>query len=104
MKGFLIFVLGAVIGAVAGVFVLAPIVLGVGAGVGIATGLKAGACLTIEGVKEAGLITDEQVDEVLQAAMAQISSEALPAGSADAEGGLDCDQMIADMRAAATQQ
>lgn len=102
MKGFLIFVLGAVIGAVAGVFLLSPIILGVGTGVGIATGLKAGACLTIEGAREAGLLTDEQVDEVLQAAMAQISSEEFPAGSSDTEGGLDCQQIVADMRAAAT--
>ncbi len=104
MKGFLIFIVGAVIGAIVGVFLLSPFILGIGTGVGVATGLKAGACLTVEAAKEAGLVSDEQVNEVLQAAVAQISSEDLPADSADLEGDLDCQQVVADMRAAASQE
>ena len=69
MKGFLIFIVGAILGAIAS-FVVAT---GIGAGVGVATGLQAGACLTVEAAKDKGFITSEQVDEVLAAAAQQIN-------------------------------
>ncbi len=103
MKSFLLVLLGIVIGAVAGVLVLSPFFTAVGAGVGIATGLKAGACLTVEGAKSEGLISDDQVDEVLRAAVAQISASELPSETGDGEAELDCAQVVADLKAAASE-
>jgi len=101
MKSFLMVVLGFVLGVVVMLF-LAPAVVGVGTGVGIATGLKAGACLTVETVKERGLITAEQVDEVLNAAAKQL----VTASGIEETGKLTgadaaCQKFIADLKNAA---
>jgi len=76
MKSFLIFVGGIVAGFAIFAFLGTGFLTGIGAGVGIATGLKAGACVTVEAAKEKGLISAEQVDEVLNAAVNKIAGEA----------------------------
>jgi hypothetical protein len=97
MKGFLIFIVGAILGAIAS-FVVAT---GFGAGVGIATGLQAGMCLTVEAAKEKGFITSEQVDEVLIAAAQQVSSQEIATEGALAGGDMQCEKIIAELKAAA---
>ena len=102
VKGFFLFVLGAVVGGIATFFLAGGILTGVGAGAGIVTGLKAGACLTVEAAKNEGLIDAAQVDQVLSAAGRQFATSDVPAGS---EGGLtdaQCQQLIAEMKAAAS--
>jgi hypothetical protein len=103
MKGFLIFVLGAIVGAVVGVFLLAGMLTGIGAGVGIATGLKAGACLTVEAAKAEGLITSEQVDQVLNAAIRQIAATNIADEAALSASDAACAKVVEDLRAAASQ-
>ena len=99
MKSLLLVLLGLVIGGAAGFFVATPI----GAGVGIATGLKAGACLTVEGAKEAGFITSEQVDDVLMSAGRQIASADVAEDVSFSGGDTECTRFIAEMKQAASQ-
>jgi len=82
MKGFLLFLAGAIVGLVIFAVVGTGVLTGLGAGVGIVTGLKAGACVTVEAAKEQGLISAEQVDQVLNAAIAKVAGEA---GNTDGE-------------------
>lgn len=103
MKSFLLVLLGLVIGAIAGVFVLSPFILGIGTGVGVATGLKAGACLTVEAAKEAGLITAEQVDEVLSAAIQTIASAEIEGATELSNGDAACAKVVEELKAAASQ-
>ena len=102
MKNFLLVVVGAIIGGIATFILASPLLTGVGAGVGVATGLKAGACLTVEAAKDKGLITSEQVAEVLQAAGGQLATTDV---SSDGSGfKLDdaaCQKVIADLKNAA---
>ena len=97
MKVVLIFILGTVIGA-AGSFLFGT---GIGAGAGVITGLKAGACLTVEAAKDKGLISGDQVDEVLNAAVQSILSQEASGEEAIKEGDLKCEQVVAEMKAAA---
>ncbi|MBK0399027.1 hypothetical protein H0I76_07485 [Limibaculum sp. M0105] len=97
MRGVLIFLAGLIIGGGLS-FIVAT---GIGAGVGVATGLMAGACMTAESAKELGLITPEQVDQVLNAAVEQITANQL--AEADKISGSDagCQKVISDLKAAA---
>lgn len=76
MKGVLIFIAGAIVGFVVFAILGTGLLTGIGAGVGVATGLKAGACVTVEAARERGLITAEQVDQVLNAAVAKVAANA----------------------------
>jgi hypothetical protein len=101
MKAFLVFVAGVAVG-IAGSFLFAPALMGAGAGAGIATGLKAGACLTVEAAKERGVMTPQQINEVLATAGKLIASSS---GSADGPalsgGEAECAQVVAELRKAA---
>lgn len=91
------FVVGGVVGAVLTIVFAGAALTGVGAGAGIVTGLKAGACLTVEAAKEQGLITADQVDQVLSAAAGQIADTHTPVP--DFVGGnAACEQFIADLK------
>ena len=98
MKNFLIFLLGAVVGGIACLVIAAGWFTGIGAGVGVATGLQAGVCMAVEAAKDEGLITAEQVDQVLNAAGKQIASDEY-AGQATSTGGhLECEKVIAKLK------
>lgn len=101
MKTFLIFLLGAVVGGIASVLIASIWFTGYGAGVGVATGLKAGACLTIEAAKEQGLMTTEQAKQVLHAAGRQISSTQASDAATPPDADLDCEKVVAELKAAA---
>ena len=102
MKSFLLVLAGLAIG-VAAVLVLSPMIMGVGAGVGILTGMKAGACLTVEAAKARGLVTPEQIDELLRSAALQIASSAqVEEALAKIDGDAECTKVVADLRAAVT--
>jgi hypothetical protein len=101
MKTFLIFILGAVIGGIGCIVLASGLFTGIGAGVGIATGLQAGACLTVEAAKEQGLITADQVNDVLVAAGKLISSEGYAGTETSAGSDLDCEKVVAQLKEAA---
>lgn len=99
MKSILLLLLGIVIGGVITFFVAT----GVGAGVGIVTGLKAGACLTVEAAKEKGLITAEQVDEVLNAAIQQIAADKLAEEATLKGSDAECTKVVEQLKQAASE-
>ncbi len=101
MKNFLIFLLGAVVGGIASFAIASVLFTGIGAGVGVATGLQAGACLTVEAAKDQGLITAEQVDEILIAAVKQIASEEYAGAATAPSSDLDCEKVVAQLKEAA---
>lgn len=96
--GVICLVVGLVVGAVFG----GSLVGGGAMGVGIATGLSAGVCTTVKAAQEEGIMTAEQVDQVLTRAtadMAAMSGET----STDAIVGsaAECDAVLARLREAA---
>ncbi|MDU8946583.1 hypothetical protein [Ovoidimarina sediminis] len=96
-------IVGLVIGLVVGGFFGGAIMGGTAAGVGIATGMSAGVCSTVIAAQEEGLLTPEQVDQVLTRAaadLAEMSGEAAPdavVGSAS-----DCEGVMDRIRSAAS--
>ena len=98
MKGFLIFVFGAVLGGIASLLVTGGLMAGAGAGIGIATGLKTGACLTAEGARKEGIIRADQVDQVLQAAGRYLAQGEAPADVDPFLTGAACEKLLADLK------
>ncbi len=97
MKGFLIFIGGAIIGAVLSFF----FATGIGAGAGIVVGMQAGACMMAEAAKERGMITEDQIDELWVEAQKQIASSGVVEEGSAPQGTLDCESVIAEMKAGA---
>jgi len=104
MGKFLIGVIGFVLGLAVGAF--GGLNLGGGAmmGAGVATGLSAGICSTVQAAREEGLLTSEQVDQVLDRAardMAQMAST--QPGETILGGAADCAAVLDQLKAAASQ-
>jgi len=81
--------------------------LGMGSVTGIVAGSQAGACLAVETAKEQGLLTSEQVDQVIAGAIGKIKDKA--AQSEDTElkwigNEADCAAMVAELQKAAQGQ
>jgi hypothetical protein len=93
--GFFGLVVGLIGGAVAGGSLLG----GAATGVGIATGLSAGICSTVTAATEEGLLTEEQVAQVLARAATDLG------GMAEAEelvgSTADCERVMRELMAAA---
>lgn len=100
----LIAILALVVGLVAGGLGGAAIGIGGGAGVGIATGLSAGACSIAQAAQAEGLLTDEQVDQVFNRALADLRA-LTPEAEAGAEpiigSAAECEAVLARLRQAA---
>ena len=102
MRKLLIGIVGLVIGVFAGGFFGGAIIGGTAAGVGIATGMSAGVCSTVIAAQEEGLLTPEQVDQVLTRAaadLAEMSGEAAPDAVVGSTS--DCDAVMEQIRSAA---
>jgi hypothetical protein len=100
MKTFLIAIVFLIIGAAVGGFLAIGIGAGAGAGAGILVGSQAGACLAVESAKEKGLLTPEQVDEVLGSAIGKIKGKSEPPPDAKLQwvaSDADCVKMISEM-------
>lgn len=100
MRSFLIFVVGALTGGAAAIVLAGGVFTGLGAGAGIVTGLKAGSCLTAEAAKEKGYITADQIDELLSAAAAQISSQQVAEDASFVGGNAECQKVLSELKAA----
>jgi hypothetical protein len=95
-------IVGLVIGMVIGIVVVAPIATGVGAGMGVATGISAGICSTVVAAQEEGIMTAEQVDQVLVRAARDMAGRAeLPEGDRIVGSAAECDAVMARLRDAA---
>lgn len=91
-------VIGLVLGAV-GAFMSLGAAVGAGAGAGIAVGLSAGVCTMARSAQDLGVMTAEQVDEVLANAVrlfdetAEIQDDTEIVGSA-----AQCDEALARLK------
>lgn len=101
MKSFLLVVVGMVLGGALSLLLASGALTGLGAGAGIVTGLKAGACLTVEAAKDKGYVTSEQVDELLNAAAAQIAGEKLANETLLTGGDAACQKVVEELKQAA---
>lgn len=88
-------VVGIVIGAVG------ALSLGGGAmmGVGAATGLTTGICMAVEAADQSGLLTPEQMDEVLKRAAENASGTSQADTSGVAGSAEQCAEVLAKLRA-----
>ena len=101
MSKFLIGVIGLIAGLVIGGF--GALTFGGGAmmGVGVGTGLSAGICSTVQAAREEGLLTEEQVDQVLRRAAGDLSGTAgLPEGEEMVGGAAECEAVMTRLREA----
>lgn len=100
----LIGILGLVAGLVIGAF--GGLNLGGGAmmGAGVATGLQMGICSTMQAAQDEGLLTAEQVNQVLGRAAADLAATAsLPAEEKMVGGVADCAAILEKIKAGAKQ-
>jgi hypothetical protein len=97
MKNFVIFLLGAIAGGIACLVLASGYLTGIGAGVGIATGLQAGVCIAVEAARSEGLITAEQVAQVLNATGRQWATEQFTGQPPPGEKP-DCEKVVANLR------
>jgi hypothetical protein len=108
MKTALTIVVSLIIGAVLGGFLALGVGAGLGAGSGIIVGSQAGACLLAETAKEKGLLSEQQIDEVIAATVAKIRGKTEGAESPEVQwvgSEADCARMIAELeRGAAPSQ
>jgi hypothetical protein len=98
MKNFYIFLLGAATGGIACLVLASGYLTGIGAGVGIATGLQAGVCIAVEAARSEGLITAEQVDQVLNATGRQWATEKFTDHTPPPGEKPDCEKVVANLR------
>jgi hypothetical protein len=107
MKTAIVGIVFLLIGAAVGGFLAFGFGTGMGAGTGILVGSQAGACLAVETAKDKGLLTGEQIDQVLGAAIGKIKGQAEPPPDAPFQwvgSEADCAKMIAEMAKAAPSQ
>lgn len=91
-------IIGLVLGVVLGGF--GALTLGGGAmmGMGVATGLSAGICSTVQAAQEEGIMTAEQVDQVLKRAAADLgSSTEVPADEQLVDSAAQCEAVLAKL-------
>ena len=92
---------GLILGGIIAFFSLSAMV-GAGAGAGIAVGLSSGVCLTVNAAQELGIMTAEQVDEVLNQASNSVRETAGAAAGPEIVGSAaQCDEVLARLRTAA---
>jgi hypothetical protein len=95
----LIGLLGLVVGLIGGAVVGGSLLGGAATGVGIATGLSAGICSTVTAATEEGLLTEEQVAQVLTRAATDLGGMA-EAGELVGSTA-DCERVMQELMAAA---
>jgi hypothetical protein len=107
MKTALIAIVFLLIGGAVGGFLALGFGAGLGAGAGIVVGSQAGACLAVESAKDQGLLSAEQIDQVLAGAIGKIKGKAeLPPDAEPQWVGTaaDCAAMIAELATAQSQE
>ena len=104
MKTAIIAIVFLLIGGAVGGYLALGYGAGMGAGAGIVVGSQAGACLAMESAKDQGLLSAEQIDQVLAGAIGKIKGKAQVPPDAEFEwvgSEADCAAMIAELATAA---
>ena len=94
-------IIGLILGLVVGAF--GGLSLGGGAmmGLGVGTGLSAGICATVQAAQEEGIMTAEQVDQVLVRAAKDLSSKTeVTADDGIVGGAAQCEEVMKKLAAA----
>lgn len=91
--------LALVIGIGIGVFVVSPGMTGAAAGAGIATGLSASICATVTAARDEGLLSDEQIAQILTRAARDMGGD-IPADASLVSTADDCGGVMERLRAA----
>lgn len=99
MKTALVGTICLVLGLVIGTLVGGPMMLGRVAGVGVATGLGAGICSTVAAAQAEGVMTAEQVDQVLTRATTDLGGT-IPEDQPIVGSAAQCDEVLAKLREA----
>ena len=95
MGKFLLAIVFLIIGLVVGGFGAFTLGGGAMAGIGVATGLSAGICSTVKAGQEEGLLTAEQVDQILTRAARDLGATVeLPEGQAVVGSAAACEQVL----------
>ncbi|MFD0978265.1 MULTISPECIES: hypothetical protein [Roseobacteraceae] len=98
-KTILTLLVGIVVGGAGALFFGGGALMGVGAGAGIATGLSAGICSTVTAAEELGIMTAEQVDEVLTKAALDATGQASLTDDQMIVGSIaQCEEVMASLR------
>jgi hypothetical protein len=92
--------LGLVVGFIGGAVIGRSLLGGAATGVGVATGLSAGICSTVTAAMEEGLLTEEQVQQILARAAADLGGT-VEAGDLVAATA-DCERVMQELTAAAS--
>ena len=102
MSKVLVGLISLIVGAAGGAIVGGSLIGGTAAGIEIRTGLSAGICSTVQAAQEKGLLTAEQVDQVLVRAAADMAgSDGLPEGTSIVGGAAECAEVMETLKAAA---
>jgi hypothetical protein len=96
----LVGVLGLVVGLIGGTIFGGSLLGGAAVGMGIGTGLSAGICSTITAAKEEGLLTDEQIAQVLSRATTDMGGT-VPEDASLVNSADDCAEVMERLREAA---
>ena len=95
-------IIGLVVGAVLGIVFGAPLMMGTAAGFGVASGLNAGICATVQAAQDEGLLSAEQVDQVLTRAASNIADmEGVELENESIGSSANCEKIMADLAEAA---
>lgn len=95
-------IIGLIVGAVLGVVFGGPLMMGTAAGFGIATGLNAGICATVQAAENEGLLSPEEVDQVLTRAASDMASmQGLELENESLGSSENCEKVMADLAEAA---
>ena len=102
MNKVIVGLIGLVVGAVGGAVVGGSLIGGTAAGIGIGTGLSAGICSTVQAAQAEGLVTAEQVDQLLMRAAQELAgTDGLPEGTSVVGGAAECAEVMESLKAAA---
>lgn len=94
----LILLVGVVVGLIGGVM-FGGALIGSATGVGLATGMSAGICSVVQAAQEEGLLTADQVDQVITRAAANLSDISGTASAGDLTGmSADCENVLQQLR------
>lgn len=98
-------VIGLVVGAFIGAMFGGAFIGGTAAGVGVATGLSAGICSTVLAARDEGLLTDDEIDQVLSRAATDAAAAAGSEAPQDMAGSADdCVGVMERLRTAAAEE
>ena len=107
MKSFIIAIIFLVIGGAVGGFLALSVGKGVGAGAGLVVGTQAGACMAVEAAKERGLLSGQQINQVIADTVGKIKGKSTPKPDAPIQwvgNEADCAKMVAEMEKPAKSQ